>query len=182
MLHIKLILVILFFFQGCFLSFSPEGHTEESIASAAARWEKIPPVSGKKYSIQQCRNDMYPLIKLAKAQLGTPYKYGGMDERGFDCSGFVAFVYAKSLGKKLPHNARAQSKYVRVYDFSQLEPGDILFFDTSGRGEINHSGIYLGNGRFIHASSGKAHSVTISDLTKGFYKKAFRFGGKVKRW
>ena len=180
MLQINMMLLSLFLLQGCFLGFQPEHGVEEPLGSASAKWHKIPQTTSRSYTAQQCRNDMLPLIRLAKSELGVRYVYGGMDERGFDCSGFVAFLYQKSLGKKLPHSAKAQSEYVRIYDLAQLEPGDIVFFDTSGRGHINHSGIYLGNGRFIHASSGKAHSVTISDLTKGFYKKAFLFGGKVQ--
>ncbi len=178
MLQIKWIfLLAVLLFQGCFLSFQPENGAHEE---GQAGWRKIPFDTSGSYSDRKYRTGRYKLLALAKAQLGTRYRYGGMDERGFDCSGFVAFVYLKALGKRLPHNAKAQSKYVRIYDLSQLEPGDLLFFDTSGRGEINHSGIYLGEGRFIHASSGKVYSVTISDLTKGFYKKAFRFGGKVE--
>ncbi len=121
------------------------------------------------------------LIYLAKSKLGTPYRYGGMDERGFDCSGFVCYVYKNALNKKIPRRAKDQSKFVKILDISKLLEGDIVFFDTSGKGEINHSGIYLGYGKFIHASSGKARSVTISDLTKGFYKRAFRFGGRVEK-
>ncbi len=178
MLQTKFLLPFFLLLQGCFLGFQPEDGKEESIAASSA-WRKIPSSTS---SYQQCRDEIYPLLALAKSELGTRYKYGGMDERGFDCSGFVAYVYEKALGKKLPHNAKAQSEYVRIYNLSQLEPGNLVFFDTSGKGKINHVGIYLGEGRFIHASSGKAYSVTISDLTKGFYKKAYRFGGKVKRW
>jgi len=64
-------------------------------------------------------------------------------------------------------------------DLEDLEPGDLLFFDTSHSGKINHTGIYLGEGKFIHASSGKVYAVTISSLKSGFYKRAFRFGGRV---
>jgi cell wall-associated NlpC family hydrolase len=67
-------------------------------------------------------------------------------------------------------------------DLSQLAPGDLLFFDTSGRGRVNHCGIYLGGGKFIHASSGRVYSVTISDLTRGFYRRTFCWGGKVPLW
>jgi len=58
----------------------------------------------------------------------------------------------------------------------QIQKGDILFFDTHARGHINHSGIYLGDGKFIHSSSGKAYAVTISTFDKGFYLDKFRWG------
>lgn len=121
-----------------------------------------------------------PLIDVALAQLEVPYRYGGMSPDGFDCSGFICYVYEQGVGKKLPRTARAQSEYVHILDLEALSPGDLLFFDTSGRGKINHSGIYLGEGKFIHASSGKVYAVTISSLRSGFYKRAFRWGGRVR--
>ncbi len=165
MLKILVYIFISLSLEGCFLSFSPQNN-EKSISQNS--------------SYDKFDNDCQKLIYLAKSKLGTPYRYGGMDERGFDCSGFVCYVYKNALGKKLPRSSKDQSKYVRILDVSKLSKGDILFFDTSGRGEINHCGIYLGDGKFIHSSSGKAYGVTISDFTKGFYKKAFRFGGSVK--
>ena len=154
---------ILFFLSGCFLSFSPQGGNEVFI----------------KENDNNLTFESQKLINLAKSKLGTPYRYGGMDSSGFDCSGFVSFVYKNALNIKLPRSAKEQSKFVKIVDFSELSQGDILFFDTSARGEINHCGIYLGDGKFIHSSSGKIYGVTISDFTKGFYKKAFRFGGRV---
>ncbi len=119
------------------------------------------------------------LLEVAKAQLGVPYRYGGMSPAGFDCSGFVCYVYQEAAGKKLPRTARAQSNYVEIVDQEALVPGDLLFFDTANRGEINHTGIYLGEGKFIHASSGRVYSVTISSLKSGFYRRAFRWAGRV---
>jgi len=173
---------LLFLLQGCFLSFQPEGGVEGTIRTKSV-WKQLP--QKERYpdsSLIPVDKDMRKVVYLAKAQLGTPYHYGGMDENGFDCSGFVCYVYLNALNKKLPHNAKMLSEYVQIYDLDELEEGDLVFFDTSGRDKINHVGIYLGNGKFIHASSGKVYSVTISDLTKGFYKRAFRWGGKVKRW
>lgn len=130
---------------------------------------------------RQWRNseDSNAILRFSKAQLGVKYRYGGMSPAGFDCSGFVCYVYEVSTGKKLPRTAKAQSKYVDIVEVQGLTSGDLLFFDTSNRGEINHVGIYLGEGKFIHASSGKAYSVTISSIEKGFYKQAFRWGGRV---
>ncbi len=125
------------------------------------------------------------IVSTARRQLGTPYRYGGMRAYdGFDCSGFVCYVYREALGKKLPRTASAQSRYVEPLSRSELEAGDLLFFDTryGGAGPVNHCGIYLGNGTFIHASSGKANGVTISPLDRGFYKKRFKWGGRVRRW
>ena len=121
-----------------------------------------------------------PLLDEAKNQLGVPYRYGGMSPAGFDCSGFVCYVYQQAVGKKLPRTARAQSQYGEKVSREALLPGDILFFDTAHRGAINHSGIYLGEGKFIHASSGQSYCVKISSLDKGFYKRVFRWARRVQ--
>jgi cell wall-associated NlpC family hydrolase len=118
-----------------------------------------------------------PLLKIAKEQLGVPYLFGGASPAGFDCSGFVSYVYAM-VGVSLPRTALAQSTYGRILGTEDIYPGDILFFETSDSGVINHSGIYLGKGKFIHASSGKG-KVIISTIDHGFYKDAFRWGTRV---
>ncbi len=117
--------------------------------------------------------------EIARAQLGTCYIYGGDRPGGFDCSGFVQYVYRKALGIKLPRMARDQAKVGRLVGREELQKGDLLFFDTAHRGHINHSGIYLGDGKFIHASSGRHHCVTISNLNHGFYRRAFRWGRHI---
>jgi cell wall-associated NlpC family hydrolase len=73
-----------------------------------------------------------------------------------------------------------QSKSGETLSRDEIKIGDILSFDTTLKGHINHSGIYIGNGEFIHSSSGKAKGVTVSKLDKGFYKDKFRWGVRVK--
>ncbi len=155
------IMIILFTLSGCI--FTPPVN-ERSV------WENNTEVS---------IDESDPLLSVAKHQLGVRYRYGGMSPAGFDCSGFICYVYEAGVGKKLPRTAKAQSTYVDIVDKEALIPGDLLFFDTANRGFINHSGIYLGEGKFIHASSGKVYSVTISSFKSGFYKRAFRWGGRV---
>ena len=177
MFRIILYFFLLVFGSGCFLTFSPKKPEDNSV------WQKLPQEpSYTKDELLHLKHDYDKVLSLAQAQIGIPYRYGGMSQSGFDCSGFVCYIYKNALGKKLPHNANRLSTYVQRYDLSELEKGDLVFFDTSGRGKVNHCGIYLGDGKFIHASSGKVRSVTTSDLTKGFYKKAFRWGGKVRKW
>jgi cell wall-associated NlpC family hydrolase len=82
----------------------------------------------------------------ARRYLGVPYRYGGMSPRGgFDCSGFVAYVY-RHYGVALPHYTYAQFRRGRHVARRALRPGDLVFFDG-----LNHVGLYLGRGRFIHA-------------------------------
>jgi cell wall-associated NlpC family hydrolase len=85
------------------------------------------------------------VVTYAKRVLGAPYAYGGSSPRGFDCSGFVRYVYAH-FGITLPHSSYAQFSDGRRVRRGSLHPGDLVFFDSVG-----HVGIYVGNGRFIHA-------------------------------
>jgi len=118
------------------------------------------------------------IVIEAQKHLGKPYKYGGVGPKNFDCSGFVYTVY-KHLGILIPRTSLNQSKVRGVkLTKSNLKVGDLVFFDTSLHGQVNHSGIYLGNAKFIHASSGKAYSVTISEMN-GWYRDKFRWGKHI---
>jgi cell wall-associated NlpC family hydrolase len=85
------------------------------------------------------------VVGIAMQYLGIPYVYGGSTPSGFDCSGFVMYVYSR-IGVSLPHNAAAQYGYGTPVDRSQLQPGDLVFFNGLG-----HNGIYIGGGSFIHS-------------------------------
>ena len=120
------------------------------------------------------------IIKIAQKHLGKPYKYGAVGPNSFDCSGFVYAVF-KSVGINIPRTSLAQSKSNgKKLSKNQLKEGDVVFFDTSLKGHVNHSGIYLGDGKFIHASSGRAYSVTISNMN-GWYKDKFRWGKRINQ-
>jgi peptidoglycan DL-endopeptidase CwlO len=85
------------------------------------------------------------VVGIAMQYLGTPYVYGGASPGGFDCSGFVMYVFGQ-IGVSLPHNAAAQYGYGTPVSRSQLQPGDLVFFNGLG-----HDGIYIGGGQFIHS-------------------------------
>lgn len=112
------------------------------------------------------------LLQKAKTYLGTPYRYGGTTPKGFDCSGFVRFVFG-SFGLGLDRASGAQANQGEAVDLSQIQPGDLLFFQTRGQKRgISHVGIYLGEGQFIHAGSwggpGK-RGVKIGELDSTYY-------------
>ena len=130
--------------------------------------------SGNAENIRE-RDTVEELISLAKSKLGNSYMPAQAGPDHFDCSGFVYYLFRKN-GITIPRSSLEQSRIGKKLDRSEIKRGDILFFDTYERKHINHSGIYLGNGKFIHSSSGKAYGVTISDLDKGFYKDKFRWG------
>jgi cell wall-associated NlpC family hydrolase len=116
--------------------------------------------------------DRSAVVNLAYAQMGKSYRWGAEGPTSFDCSGFTTYVYKNAEGKSIPRTSVAQSGYGASVSRSQLQPGDLVFFDTDKDGDINHVGIYVGGGQFVHASSG-AGKVTKSDLN-GWYSDKFR--------
>ncbi len=90
----------------------------------------------------------------ALALLGVPYVYGGSSTTGMDCSGFVMRVFAP-LGVQLPRRSADQAQSGVPVSLAELQPGDLVFFDTVGRGEVTHIGIYLGDDQFVNANSYK---------------------------
>ena len=114
------------------------------------------------------------VISYAKKLLGKPYVWGAQGPNGFDCSGFTYYVYKNAAGITLPRTSSQQSRYGTAVSKSNLKPGDLVFFDTSGpnNGGVTHVGMYIGNGQFIHAASGQGR-VVINDLNSSYYVKAY---------
>lgn len=110
------------------------------------------------------------MVAYAKQFLGTPYVYGANGPSSFDCSGFTKYVYSH-FGISLARVAADQACQGSGVASGDLQPGDLLFFHTTSPG-ISHVGMYIGNGQFIHASSGGGR-VMISDITSGYYASAF---------
>lgn len=100
---------------------------------------------------------------------GTKYKYGGNTTSGFDCSGFVRYIFDK-MNVELPRRSADQAAEGKKVAKADLIVGDLVFFDTSGKndGSITHVGIYVGDGKFAHASTSKG--VTIDSLDSSYYK------------
>jgi cell wall-associated NlpC family hydrolase len=116
------------------------------------------------------------VVVRAMAQIGTPYRYGGADLGGFDCSGLVYHVY-RELGVDAPRTAAAQYEASRRLMRRELRPGDLVFFRTSGR-RISHVGIYAGEGRFVHAPQ-TGRTVELKSLDDTYYASVFAGGGRL---
>ncbi|HHV94898.1 MAG TPA: SH3 domain-containing protein [Clostridiaceae bacterium] len=118
------------------------------------------------------------VVDLAKSFYGVKYVWGGTSPNGFDCSGLVYYVY-KRIGITLNRVAADQAKQGIKVSKAELKPGDLVFFNT-GSGYIDHTGIYIGNGQFIHASGGRGR-VVIDSLNQGYYSRVLVTARRIIR-
>lgn len=109
--------------------------------------------------------------------LGTRYRFGGETKRGVDCSGFTGIVYEKVYKRVLPRDSRSMYKMTNPIPRSQMKEGDLLFFRIR-RGQVSHVGIYLGDNKFVHAST--TQGVIVSDLREDYYRRYFYKAGRLK--
>jgi len=114
--------------------------------------------------------------RIAVQQVGTPYRYGGSKPGGFDCSGLVHYSYANA-GKNVPRTTGGLWNDIAPVNDRDMRVGDLLFFSIAGK--MSHVGLYLGDGRFVHApSSGKV--VSIENLGSDYYRRAFIRAGRPR--
>lgn len=110
---------------------------------------------------------------------GTPYRYGGSSKNGIDCSAFSRTLANDVFNVSLPRTAEQQYSYCDHIKKSQLKQGDLVFFHTTGGSRITHVGVYLQNGKFVHAST--SSGVMISDLDDYYWRRAYRAAGRVPK-
>ena len=133
----------------------------------AAKPEAAPKVSDRVQSI----------LRRATALLGTPYRWGGTSENGFDCSGLVGYVFKTALGIDLPRVSRDMANSGERVERTSLSAGDLVFFSRRGS-RVDHVGIYVGNGNFVHAPrTGK--DVMVSSLDTGYWSGKFMQARRV---
>jgi len=104
------------------------------------------------YSAKLHTDKANAIIATAEKYIGVPYKWGGESSTGFDCSGFVQYVFTQN-GITLPRVSLDQSTVGTSVNFTNLQAGDLIFFSMENNGTVDHVGIYIGNGQFINASS-----------------------------
>lgn len=119
------------------------------------------------------------VITTAMGMIGIPYRRGGSSaEAGFDCSGFVRAIYSQAVGHALPRVARDQAQATKKIDKRELQPGDLVFFNTMRRA-FSHVGIYVGNGKFIHAPS-RGKKVRVESMSSSYWAKRFNGARRVE--
>ena len=147
-------------------------HDRDTKTNDADAWKTL--------TIKLSRHDNKALYAELRSWLGTPYKYASSSKgEGTDCSGMVMEVYKKVYDKKLERNsAMMYEKNCKEITHDDLHEGDLVFFITGGSGRISHVGIYLKEGKFVHASSSRG--VVVSDMQDKYWREHYAVSGRVK--
>ncbi|MGF6109676.1 C40 family peptidase [Pseudomonas frederiksbergensis] len=127
---------------------------------------------GKSYQLPVLADS---ILERGMSLIGTRYRFGGTSEAGFDCSGFIGYLFREEAGMNLPRSTREMINVdAPLVSRNNLKPGDLLFFATNGRrGRVSHAGIYLGDDQFIHSSSRKSGGVRVDNLGDSYWSKTF---------
>jgi len=143
--------------------FLEETATEKELATFA---------DGKSYQLPVLADS---ILERGMSLIGTRYRFGGTSEAGFDCSGFIGYLFREEAGMNLPRSTREMINVdAPLVSRNNLKPGDLLFFATNGRrGRVSHAGIYLGDDQFIHSSSRKSGGVRVDSLGDSYWSKTF---------
>ncbi len=120
-------------------------------------------------SAAMSNSNVNKVVSTGKKFIGTPYRSGGTTPKGFDCSGFVGYTYKKAVGKKLSRTSASMYKQGQKVAKSKLKKGDLVFFNTSGKG-VSHVAIYIGSNKVIHSVS---KGVKIDSLSSSYWKKRY---------
>jgi len=116
------------------------------------------------------------LVSFIEDWYGTPYKYGGSTKMGIDCSAFSSLMLDSVYHLDIPRTCRKQYEAGSRVSKSQLVPGDLVFFNTTGR--ISHVGVYLGHSKFVHAST--SSGIMISDLDESYFKRRYAGAARIR--
>ncbi|WP_138857389.1 C40 family peptidase [Inhella inkyongensis] len=133
-----------------------------------------PPGEGESAWLGQVREGATGMVRAAMGFLGVPYRRGGNTAaQGFDCSGFTRYVFERSLGLVLPRRADEQARLANLLSIQreELRPGDLVFFNTM-RATFSHVGIYVGEGKFIHAPRAGA-VIRVEDMRDSYWSRRF---------
>jgi cell wall-associated NlpC family hydrolase len=165
------ILVVFCAIFGASLCSSATLRAEEAteIARTDPSTDVLAPVRHSAESVQNLFSDV-------KQYLGIRYRFGGQTPSGFDCSGFVRFMFSRSLDMQLPRSSREMSAIGTRVQRNELKPGDLVFFQNA-KNRINHVGIFIGNNTFVHSSLSRG--ITRDKLNESYFDKRFATGVRV---
>lgn len=174
--YTKFLFLLLLFFVAC-------KHKKKSIKTNTTSNTEIKTNTGNTSAVEEklgitkkeiLKSNLYSFIA---EWYGTPYKYGGCEKTGVDCSCFTNILYNKIYNKKIGRSTADIYKEVEKIKLEKLQEGDLVFFVTNGK-SISHVGVYLKDDKFVHASTTKG--VMINDLKETYYQKTFHSATRYK--
>ncbi|WP_339512829.1 C40 family peptidase [Pseudomonas sp. RL_15y_Pfl2_60] len=132
----------------------------------------------KSYQLPQLADS---ILEHGLSLVGTRYRWGGSSVKsGFDCSGFIGYLFEEEAGMQLPRSTREMINLdAPIVKRDELEPGDVVFFSTNGRGRVSHAGIYLGDDQFIHSASRRSGGVRVDSLQSPYWKRNYMEAKRV---
>jgi cell wall-associated NlpC family hydrolase len=145
-------------------------------ADEATETVQYAPSNGMFSPVKKTVENIQNLFTDVKQYLGIRYRFGGDNPSGFDCSGFVSYMFNKTLDVKLPHSSQEMATMGPKVSRSELRPGDLVFF-TNGKNRINHVGIFIGNNTFVHSSLSRG--ITRDTLDENYFDKRFATGVRI---
>ncbi|MDR0457202.1 MAG: C40 family peptidase [Treponema sp.] len=164
------------FWAGLFFgtAFLPAAPLDNGFALAPPAWASS---AEKTAAFREAR---LQVLAAAGKYEHTPYRYGGLDRRGLDCSGLVYLSFNDALGVAIPRNTWGLYSWVEKIPIEHITPGDLVFFKTTGNGAVSHVGIFVGGRRFIHAASdGPVTGVIYSSLDERYWSRTYAGVGRV---
>ena len=136
--------------------------------------------TAKNFTAEEARKAREDIVSCAKQYIGCPYKTGAVGPDYFDCSGLIYRVFHDAAAVQMPRSVKAIYSHAKIIKLEQAEPGDLIFFKTTGDGSISHVGIYIGKNQFIHAASdGSNTGVIVSSLKEKYYANSYASSGRI---
>ena len=172
-----------FYLAFIFVMIASSCHTKKKTTStlpektSVSKTNKIKNKYAGLINVDDSKIDNVKLYSFIDEWYGVPYKYGGKNKEGIDCSNFTSTLYLNVYSKPLTGTSSSIFDQCKVVSKSNLEEGDLVFFKIDGD-KISHIGVYLQNNKFVHATTKKG--VMIDDLDEEYYKKYYYKGGRLK--
>lgn len=158
-------------------SYKETASTTPSDKTSASRSKKIESKYAQLLKVDESKIDNIKLYSFIDEWYGVPYKYGGQNKKGIDCSNFSCTLYKQVYDKPLTGTSSSIYDQCKSVSKNNLEEGDFVFFKIDGD-NISHIGVYLQNNKFVHATTKKG--VMIDDLDEPYYKKYYYKGGRIR--
>lgn len=172
--HLLLVLIILITVSGC--ANKPFNSTQSNNSTGVET-----PASEQKpvtAPVANAADGGSEVVLYALGLLNIDYRFGGNNpDAGLDCSGMTAYIYREALGIKLPHNAAQQSKLGASVNKKDLQPGDLIFFNTNGK-SASHVGVYIGENKFVHAPSTNG-KIKVTKLSDAYFSPRYEFARRI---